>query len=111
MISRLYVLVAAVLPLNAQKPAGELLFHAIRQGNHAEAAKLIADGVSANAQPPDGMPTLLYAVVTSDTRMVKLLIEKGADVNAKTSFGVTALHAAVYDLQKNQAPPRRQRKS
>ena len=101
MTNRLYLLVAAaVLPLTAQTPAGEPLFNAIRQGNHAEAAKLIAGGLSANAQLPNGMPTLLHAVVTSDARMLKFLIEKGADVNAKTSFGVTALHAAVYDLEK-----------
>ena len=44
MSNRLYLLVAAVLPLTAQTPAGEPLFNAIRQGNRAEVAKLIAHG-------------------------------------------------------------------
>src|SRR5204863_2679114 len=87
MTNRVLLLVAAVLPLTAQTPAGETLFNAIRQGNHAEAAKLIAGGVSANAQLANGMPTLLHAVITSDAKMLKLLIDKGADVNAQTSFG------------------------
>jgi ankyrin repeat protein len=100
MTNRLSLLVAVVLPLTAQTPVGEPILNAIREGNHAEVAKLIAGGVSAHVQLPNGMPTLLYAVITSDANMLKLLLEKGADVNAQTSFGITALHAAVYDLEK-----------
>jgi ankyrin repeat protein len=100
MARRLYLFVAAFLLVSAQTPASEPLFHAIRQGNHDEVARLIAGGISANAQLPNGMPTLLHAVVTSDARMLKLLLERGADVNAQTPFGITALHAAVYDLEK-----------
>ena len=73
------------------------LFDAIRQGNHALAARLIDQGADKNAARGDGLTPLLQAVITSDLKMVKLLIAKGAEVKAKNESGITALHAAAFD--------------
>lgn len=87
---------AALLPLHSS--AG--LFEAIREGDHAAVERLIAAGVNVNATLPGGNTPLLHAVITSDAKMVKLLISKGADAKAASEFGITALHAAVADLEK-----------
>jgi ankyrin repeat protein len=74
------------------------LFDAIRQGNHSGVSGLLANGANVNAARADGVTPLMQAVLTSDVRMVKLLIAKGADVKARnTPIHVTALHAAVFN--------------
>ena len=80
--------------------AGETgdLFATIRQGDHSAVARMIAKGANVNAARADGVTPLLQAVLTSDVKMVKLLIAKGADVKARnTSINVTALHASVFN--------------
>ena len=54
------------------------LFTAIRQGDHVAVARLIGKGADVNAPRADGATPLLQAVLTSDARMLKLLVEKGA---------------------------------
>jgi len=94
-MSKLIWLIGLALPL-----VGQPLFTSIREGRHAEAERLLDTENAVNAAREDGITPLLHAVITSDARMVKLLIDKGADVNAKTAGGVAPLHAAVYDLEK-----------
>jgi hypothetical protein len=82
---------AALVVITSALCAGEGgdLFSAIRQGDHAAVSRLYA-------QSPDP-GALLQAVLTSDAKMVKLLLAKGADVNARHgSSGVTVLHAAAF---------------
>jgi uncharacterized protein len=52
-----------------------------------------------NARDQDGRTPLMHAVlaVDADPRIVELLIERGADVNAADSHGWTALHFAAQD--------------
>lgn len=46
-------------------------------------------------QIPPGSPLLNIAAAQDDTAVAKLLLSHGADVNAKASYGNTALHTAV----------------
>lgn len=46
--------------------------------------KLINDGVDINIKDKSGATALLYAVTFGETDMVKLLIDKDADVNVQT---------------------------
>jgi ankyrin repeat protein len=52
-----------------------------------------------NARAKNGQTALIYAASAPDdrTEVVQLLIEKGADVNAKDKMGMTAL---AYALKK-----------
>ena len=43
-----------------------------------------------------GNTALHYAVFTRDTKLVKTLISKGADVNAVNNYGITPLQCAAY---------------
>lgn len=83
--------------LHAADPAD--LFTAIRQGNHARAARLAGNGAGVSAPNPSGITPLLQAVLTSDLKMVRLLIAKGANVKAPGDSGITPLHAAVFDAE------------
>ena len=55
--------------------------------------KLIEDGVDVNAEVSDiGMKALIVAACGGYIKIIKLLLDAGADVNAKDNFGWTALH-------------------
>jgi len=62
-------------------------------GHHDAAAvsKLIKSGADVNTSDNAGYTPLMYAVLTSDTDIMKLLIGAGANVNTKTTEGDTAL--------------------
>lgn len=48
----------------------------------------------------DGISPLMAACILKKPNLVKLLVEKGADVNAKGPQGCTALHAAIMEDNK-----------
>ena len=50
-----------------------------------------------------GATILHYAALKGDLNRVKLLIEQGADVNAKNFMGETALHAAAFSGREDAA--------
>ena len=72
-----------------------------------------ANAGDVNAQNQDGETLLMRAASLGDAEIVKLLLDKGADVNRTDVFGNTAAvfayekdHAAIQELLKN-AKPRR----
>ena len=57
----------------------------------------LADGADPNTRDPQSGSTLLAtAALMGHTKFVALLLEHGADVNAKSRDGGTALHAAAF---------------
>src|SRR5689334_10738670 len=66
------------------------LLVAIRNGDHAEVQKLLAAGADVNSADNDGTTALMHSVIESDLKMMKLLIDKGANVNGKNGLESTA---------------------
>ncbi len=70
------------------------LLEAIKTRDTERAARLIASGVSLEAQDNDGNAPLMRAAWHGRVEIVRLLIAAGADVNAQDNDGATALSIA-----------------
>ncbi|GAB4469435.1 MAG: hypothetical protein OHK0029_42070 [Armatimonadaceae bacterium] len=90
--------------------SSENLVEAVEQGDRTRAEILLSDDVNPNSVRelhfPKGMkddpnlrsqgnPVLEIAARSGDTEMVQLLLDRGADINARGRFGYTALMAAA----------------
>ncbi len=70
------------------------ILFAARQGDPESARLLLAAGGNANDALPDGTSALVLAAHSDNGAVAKVLLENGADPNARGS-GYTALHAAI----------------
>src|SRR6185503_5431208 len=77
--------VACVATIGAE--SDDKLYSAIRANDLRQIKALLAEGVSANAQGPDGLTPLMIAAEAGSLDAMKTLIDRGADVNAKNTFG------------------------
>jgi ankyrin repeat protein len=93
------ILVAAESPVYGAVPVTELL-DALRDAKLAVSRKLIAGGASLNATDDFGCSPLMYAALYGDARLVRLLLEHGANPNHANNAGATALMWAVPDKAK-----------
>ncbi len=96
-------LVAAAITL-LQPPAlttSEQLQEAARKGDAAAVKKLLDSGVDVNTKFRYGATALFYACDHGHLEVVKVLLDKGADLTIKDSFyGFTPLMLAVSPAQK-----------
>jgi ankyrin repeat protein len=92
-----FLLLATVALSGADSPP---LLMAVRNGDHATVQKLLGSGAAPNTADADGTTALMHATIESDVRMMALLLDRAADVNAKNSLGSTALLYAATDLAK-----------
>ncbi|MEM4367330.1 MAG: ankyrin repeat domain-containing protein [Candidatus Anstonellales archaeon] len=76
------------------KMRDKALMHAICYKQNKMAAELLGRGVSVDATDERGMTALMYAAMAKNYEGAKMLIERGADVNA-TSEGRNALFFAA----------------
>jgi ankyrin repeat protein len=76
------------------------IFAAIRANNLTQLGALAKDKTSANLADDRGITPLMISALTGSPASMKLLIERGADVNAKNAFDSTALMWSVTDLEK-----------
>lgn len=96
LIRAIFILLMGVVIAGCMTP----LINAAEKGDIKEVEKLLSSG----ADMEDGMAgntPLMFAVGRGHANVVKLLIEKGADVNAKNSQGHTPLLYAVLDEGRN----------
>lgn len=78
-------------------PAEQSLAYAIQEDDPALVKKALDKGANPNVIDTFvGMPVLIHAVLkSSDTDILEMLLNKGADVNIQTSKGHTALMSAI----------------
>lgn len=80
------------------------LFEAVRDGCVDRVAHLLeADPSQINARDDQGFTPLIHAAMYADEPLVRLLLEKGADPNAKNDDGVTALMQVTNSVPKSRA--------
>jgi ankyrin repeat protein len=78
------------------------LIQAAKDGNLSEVKRLLDKGTEIDARTDSGATALMWACVAGDreiTKMreiAKMLITKGADVNARDAYGGSALTDAIY---------------
>ena len=76
------------------------LYQAIRTNDLTALRGLVNAPEDANALDALGFTPLMSAAVAGSADSMKVLLEKGADVNAQNAFGTTALMMSVTDLAK-----------
>jgi ankyrin repeat protein len=96
--------VLAVAALGAQQPTStpqDRMYAAIRSGDTAAVSRLLQDGADVNMKDRRGGATpLMNAAAVGSIEAMRLLIEKGADVNARSAGSATALMWAATNLAK-----------
>jgi ankyrin repeat protein len=94
MVTLLAVLAAAVA---SAQDNPEKLYVAIRANNMAGLKALLGRGVNANETGSQGVTPLMNAAAIGSLEAMKLLVERGAEVNAENAFGSTALMWSAHD--------------
>lgn len=94
-IAKLFGVDAALEEVNTFSP--QLLSKAAFAGDVDAMKQALTDGADPNIKDPQSGSTLLAnAALMGHTKVVALLLENGADINARSRDGGTALHAAAF---------------
>jgi ankyrin repeat protein len=85
------VAIVTLAPAACQRDP-EALKHAVSRGDVHEVRRLLDDGVMVDTEDGGGFTALHQAVRLRHVPISRLLVERGADVNAAAIYGVTPLH-------------------
>lgn len=100
---KLAIALTAILALAQAPPLTktEQLQEAARKGDAAAVRKLLDEGVDVNTKYRYGATAIFYAADHGHLEVVKVLLEKGADLSVKDTFyGFTPLALAIGPAQK-----------
>ncbi|HUK18779.1 MAG TPA: ankyrin repeat domain-containing protein [Bryobacteraceae bacterium] len=93
--------VSGEVPPAPPDPKATAMMTALRNGDAPAFRKALAESPSsAKRKGPGGSTPLMYATLYGDAASMQLLLDKGADANARNDAGATALMWAVDDLAK-----------
>ena len=98
-LSACVFLAGLALPVQSLGADGALL-EAIRRDDASRVRELIASGDARNERDESGASPLMYAALFASVSTMQLVLDSGADVNASTKNGSTALMWAVTDPAK-----------
>jgi hypothetical protein len=90
-----WVLIAAPHMARAQEPNAASLVAAVRAGDTQRVLSALKRGVDPDAIDARGWTALIHAAMGNQIEIANLLIEAGANVNARTPDGSTPLMAAA----------------
>ena len=85
-----------VMPKGKLTKEEKALFAAIRKGNIVEVERLLNEGVDLDVRYRDGWTPLHEACNQGHPDIVRLLLERGADVGARNRHGDTAHDIVVF---------------
>ena len=95
------VLFTAAVSAQDAGSLSDSFYAAIRANDLARLDSLLAGGASPNvADPRGGATPLMYAAAVGSVEAMSRLVDRGANVNATSSSGATALMWAATDLEK-----------
>jgi hypothetical protein len=83
---RILTLALAVISFSRADDLTDDLLAATRKGDLAQVKALLDKGVSVNSKSPYGQTPLFFACDRGYTEIVKLLVDRGADVNVDDTF-------------------------
>lgn len=93
--------VSGETPLPPPDPTATRIMESLRLDNPQQFRTLVAaNPKAANLKGPGGSTPLMYAALYGGIADMRLLLDKGADVNARNHAGATALMWAADDLEK-----------
>lgn len=91
------LLLCLALPVTMVGCSSFPLLHASAEGDKEQVVTLLDEGMDVDAGSPIlGTRALMLAAWNNRIDMVRLLLDRGADVNAQDATGWTALHAAAF---------------
>jgi ankyrin repeat protein len=96
---------SATIASSAMQPptiAVDAVYQAIRANDIGRLRSLVHTAGDANQKDAAGVPLLMTSAAVGSVEAMTLLLDKGADVNARNGFGATALIWAATDLAKVQ---------
>ena len=91
--------ISSFCELNAQTALSKI-FTAVKNNDIKEVRSLLDQAADPNSYDADGDHLLMYAALYSSVDCMKLLIEKGSNVNAKNKLDETPLMWSAHDLEK-----------
>src|SRR5579862_3267431 len=94
------VCVLAIMAVAAMAQEPEKFYSAIRENNLTQLKALLDQKASAGTADDHEITPLMYAADIGSVEAMRLLLDRGADVNAQNAFGSTALMWSVSDPAK-----------
>ncbi len=82
-------------PAESERRTAETLIEAVQDGDVDQVNKFLSQSVSVNSTTDNAVTPLMIAAYNGFYEIVMALIEKGADVSAKDSYGRSALTLAL----------------
>ncbi len=86
--------------LSTENEQTKELFAAIRTVDHARVRQLLEDSTLLETRNRYGSTPLIYASLYADAKLVRLLLDKGADPHAANTEGLTALMMSIRNAEK-----------
>jgi ankyrin repeat protein len=93
-------MIAVSAMAQAPEKTPEKFYSAIRENNLTQLKAMLDKESGANVADDRGITPLMYAAEIGSPDAMRLLIDRGADVNAQNAFGSTALMWSVSDPAK-----------